>query len=76
LLDEVPGDGFTGSAADVEHGATRRHETTESIEPCRLEQAIASIVRPGASVPLIQFDDALCVGGHGHHPDAQAAHEQ
>jgi hypothetical protein len=65
VLDEIASEGLAGPASDIEHGGAGRQETAKPVKPFCLEQAIPSVKRPGASVPLIQPDDPLSFGRHG-----------
>ena len=61
VSDQVAGNRYAASAADVKHGGFAGFRREKPIEPSLFMQVIASVTRPGAGVTVIDPDDP--VGG-------------
>lgn len=55
----MPSERPSGAAAEIEHGAARRQQRAEALEPDAFVEAIAAVAGPVEAMALVECDDAL-----------------
>jgi hypothetical protein len=64
LFDEVPGNGFGGTASNVEDGSSRLQKGQEAVEPRLFKKVAPSFAIKTAGVPLVDAYDSFRRGVH------------